>query len=120
LPNQSGNHVAKFKGTLDTKGLITGASYFESKSHIVLCGYSKKGKPFLYLLYDFKNHDFLSGNKRRINFPFTFLQAEGIATKDGLHYYLTNEALIRKPVLNIPQQMHYLDLSELLNTYHHK
>jgi len=111
LPNQPGHYLARFKETLDIKGLITGATYLESKKRIVLCGYSKKGKPFLYLLYDFENHDFLSGNKRRINLPFTFLQAEGIATKDGLHYYLTNEALIRKPVLNIPQQMHFLDLT---------
>lgn len=117
LPNQSGNHVATFKKTLDTKGLITGAAYLESKKLIVLCGYSKKGKPFLYLLYDFKNQDFLSGNKRRIALPFSFLQTEGIATKDGLHYYLTNESLIRKPILNVPQQIHHLDLSSLLDFY---
>ncbi|MEO7978835.1 T9SS C-terminal target domain-containing protein [Flavobacterium sp.] len=120
LPNQSGNHVAQFKETLDTKGLVTGATYVESKSLIALCGYSKKGKPFLYFLYDLKNHDFLSGNKRRITLPFSFLQAEGIATKNGSDYYLTNEALIRKPVLNVPQQIHYLDLSKILNSYLHK
>lgn len=120
LPNQSGNHVAQLKHTLDTKGLITGATYLESKKLIVLCGYSKTGKSFLYLLYDFKNDDFLSGNKRRINLKLPFHQIEGIATKDGLHYYLTNESLIRKPILNVPQQIHYFDLSTVLNSYLHK
>jgi hypothetical protein len=113
LAIKSGKHIAQYKETIDTQGLITGAAYSESKKRIVLCGYSKKGKTFLYLLYDFKNHDFLKGNQRKINLKLPFHQIEGIATKDGLHYYLTNESLVRKPVLNVPQQMHYFDLSSL-------
>ncbi|MCR4032245.1 MULTISPECIES: T9SS C-terminal target domain-containing protein [Flavobacterium] len=120
LPNQAGNHVAKFKSTLDTKGLVTGATHLEDKNLIVLCGYTKIGKPFLYLLYDFKNQDFTSGNKRRINLKLPFHQIEGIATKNGLHYFLTNEALVRKPVINVPQQIHYYDLSSVLGLYLHK
>ena len=120
LPNQPGKHIAKLKEILNTEGLVTGAAYLESKKLIVLCGYTKKGKSFLYLLYDFKDYDFLSGNKRKINLKLPFHQIEGIATKDGLHYYLTNESLIRKPILNVPQQIHYFDLSSLLNSYLHK
>lgn len=120
LPNTSGDHVAQLKHTLDTKGLVTGATYLESKKLIVLCGYSKIGKPFLYLLYDYKDNNFLSGNKRRITLKFPILQIEGIATQDGLHYYVTNESLIRKPVINVPQQIHHIDLSSVLNSYLHK
>jgi hypothetical protein len=120
LPNKPGKHIAQLKDSLNTKGLITGAVYLESKKLIALCGYSTKGKPFIYLLYDFKNHDFLSGNKRRINLKLSFHQIEGITTKDGLHYYLTNEALIRKPILNVRQQIHYFDLSSILDSYLHK
>jgi hypothetical protein len=120
LPNHSGDHVAQLKYTLDTKGLVTGATYLETKKLIVLCGYSKVGKPFLYLLYDYKNNDFLSGNKRRITIKFPILQIEGIATKDGLHYYFTNESLVRKPVINVRQQIHRIDLSPVLNSYLHK
>lgn len=120
LPNHAGNHIAQFKNTIDTKGLVTGAVFLENKKAIVLCGYSKLGKPFLYLLYDFKNRSFLSGNKRRINPKLPFHQIEGITTKDGLHYFITNESLVRKPVLNNPQQIHYFDLSSLLGSYLHK
>lgn len=120
LPNQSGDHVAQLKDTLDTQGLVTGATYLEPEKIIVLCGYSKVGKPFLYLLYDYKNTDFLSGNKRRIDLKLPFHQIEGIATKDGLHYYLTNEALVRKPIINVIQQIHCFDLSLLLDSYLHK
>ncbi len=117
LPKEPGNHIAQLKQTIDTKGLITAATYLESKKLITLCGYSKFGKPFLYLIYDFKNNDFLSGNKRRINLQFSFHQIEGITTTDGLHYYLTNESLIRKPILNVPQQIHYFNLSNYLSPY---
>ncbi|TDO71527.1 hypothetical protein EV143_108182 [Flavobacterium chryseum] len=120
LSKQSGIHIAKLKDTLNVKGLVTGATYLEEKKLIALCGYSKTGKPFIYLLYDFKNYDFLSGNKRKIDLQLSFHQIEGIATKDGLHYYLSNESLIRKPVLNVPQQIHYFDLSPVLNSYLHK
>jgi len=117
LPNKPGNYIAQLKGTLDTKGLVTGATYFEDKKIVVLCGYSKTGKTFLYLLYDFKNQDFLSGNKRKIDLKLPFHQVEGIATKDGLHYFITNESLVRKPIINNPQQIHYLDLSSALSQY---
>jgi len=117
LSKQSGSHIAKLKSTLDTKGLVTGATYLEDKKLITLCGYTKMGKPFLYLLYDFKNQDFLSGNKRRIDLKLPFHQIEGIATKDGLHYFITNESLVRKPVINNPQQIHYFDLSSVLSQY---
>ncbi len=120
LPNKSGNQIAQFKNTLDTEGLVTGAVYVEKKKLIALCGYSKTGKTFLYLLYDFKNHDFLSGNKRKIDLKLPFHQIEGITTKDGIHYFITNESLVRKPVLNNPQQIHYLDLSSVLDLYLHK
>ena len=119
LANKSGNHIATLTETFDTKGLVTGATYLESKKLIALCGYSTTGKPFIYLLYDFKKHSFLSGNKRRVGIKLPFHQIEGITTIDGLHYYLTNEAFIKKPILNIPQQIHYLDLSPILNSYIH-
>lgn len=117
LPNQPGNHTAQLKQTIDTKGLVTGATYLESKKLIALCGYSKLGKPFLYLLYDFKNYDFGSGNKRRIDLQLSFHQIEGITTTDGLHYYLTNETLIRKPIINVSAQIHYLDLTNILSSF---
>lgn len=120
LPNEAGTQTAKYKATLDTKGLVTGVTYLEEKKLIILCGYSKLGKPFLYLLYDFKDHEFLSGNKRRIALKLPFHQIEGIATKDGLHYFLTNEALVRKPLINVKQQIHYFDLSSVLSLYLHK
>ncbi|MEO8253111.1 MAG: T9SS C-terminal target domain-containing protein [Flavobacterium sp.] len=117
IPNTTGTHVAQKKTTLNTHGLITGATYLPSQKIIALCGYSKKAKPFIFLLYDFKNTDFLSGNKRKIQLKLPFHQVEGIATTDGIHYYLTNEKLKRKPILNVSQKLHKVNLSSLLSHY---
>lgn len=117
LPKIPGHHVAQLKAVQDIKGLVTGATYLESKNIVVLCGYTKRLKPFLYLLYDFKGTDFFAGNKRRIKLRLPFHQIEGIATEDGLHYYLTNENFSRKPFLNKAQKFHKFDLSGFLEAY---
>lgn len=109
-----GKHIAKLKETLNVKGLITGATSLFSEKRIILCGYSKKLKPFLYLLYDYKNNDFSTGNQRKIKLSLPFHQIEGIATFDGNRFYLTNESFVKKPIINTPQQMHLLDLSSYL------
>lgn len=117
LPKTPGKHIAQYKETLNVKGLVTGATYLEDKKLIALCGYSKKGKTFIYLLYNFKNYDFLSGNKRKFKLRLWFHQIEGIATQDGKLFYLTNESFIKKPIANNPQQIHHFDLSSYLSQY---
>lgn len=115
LPNSTGNHIAKFRTSLNTKGLITGATLLPNKQKIVLCGYSKKGKPFLYIVYDFNPADFSKAKFQKIRLKLRLHQVEGIATFDGVHFYITNEKLIRRPILNVPQKLHKIDLSDLNN-----
>jgi hypothetical protein len=114
LPKNPGTHIAQIKETLDVQGLITGATTLPTKKGIVLCGYSKMLQPFVYLLYDYKNNDFSTGNKRKIKIALPFHQIEGIATEDGLLFYLTNEATAKKPFIDTPQQIHSVDLSPYL------
>jgi hypothetical protein len=110
LSKVPGHYIIHKKESYDVKGLVTGAAYLESKKRLVLCGYTKIGRPFLYLLADFKGNDFFSGYKRRVEFQSKFHQIEGIATVDGNHFYLTNE-LLRFAVINVHQQLEKLDLS---------
>jgi hypothetical protein len=111
LPKIPGKYTAKLKETLDVKGLITGATLLTSGKGIILCGYSEILQPFLYLLNDYKNNDFSTGNQRKIRLPLPFHQVEGIATEDGKLFYVTNEAFIKKPFINVIQQIHTFDLS---------
>lgn len=117
LPKTPGIHQANYKASLNVNGLITGGVILEDKKIIALCGYSKKLKSFVYLLYDYKDNDFFSGNKRKIKLKLPFHQIEGITTKNGLQYYLTNENFQRKPIISIIQQLHSVDLTSYLNPY---
>ena len=117
LPKNAGKYSARFKASLDVNGLITGGVLLEDKKIIALCGYSKKLQPFLYLLYDYKGTDFFSGNKRKLKVALPFHQIEGIASNDGLHYYMTNEKFTKKPFITTIQQLHAVDLSILLESY---
>ncbi|MES2574422.1 MAG: T9SS C-terminal target domain-containing protein [Bacteroidota bacterium] len=114
LPKNPGIHIAQLKDTFNVKGLITGSTILPSEKGIVLCGYTKKLKPFLYLIYDCKNYNFSTANQRRIKLSLPFHQIEGITTFDGKLFYLTNESFVRKPIINTTQQMHTFDLSAYL------
>lgn len=117
LPKVPGNHIANKKASYNIQGLITGATYFESKRLVVLCGYTSLLHPFLFLLYDFQSLDFFSGNKRRITISLPFHQIEGITTQDGLKYYISNESFVLQPFTNSPQKLHIFNLSTFLLGY---
>jgi len=117
LSKSPGTQVAKLKATYDVKGLVTGATYLQEKQVIGLCGYSKQLQPFIFLMYDFKGVDFFGGNKRKVSVSLPFTQVEGIATNNGLRWYLSNEAFVQGQLINTPQKLHVLDLNPLLGRY---
>jgi hypothetical protein len=116
LPKTPGSWEAKFRDRYNVEGLITGATFVESKNLIVLSGYSKTLLPFLFLLYDFEEVDFFGGNKRKVTINLPFHQVEGIATEDGLMYYISNETFTYSIITN-KQKLHLLDLSDWLQAY---
>ena len=128
LSKMPGTHVAHRRGTYNVKGLITGATYLPEYQLIVLCGYDYDKKnllsalhPFVVLLYDFKDGDLLSGNKRRLEFNSgEKAQIEGIATSNGLDYYLTCEHFTTTQMgitFDFPAQLYRLDLRKYLLPY---
>ena len=116
LPKQPGTYVAQYRNSYDVEGLITGATYLENKKLVVLTGYSALLQPFLFLLYDFQPFDFFSGNKRKITVNLPFHQVEGIATEDGLMYFISNE-YFSYSVITVPQKLHLIDLTAFLSHY---
>jgi len=116
LPKTPGTHTAVLRGVLNTLGMITGATSVESKKLVVLCGYTNFLEPFIYLLYDYPGTEFIRGNKRRINLSLQFHQVEGVATNNGLKYYLSNELFNSPPFLS-RSRMHIVDLSGYLSNY---
>jgi hypothetical protein len=98
-------------------GLITGATYLEEYRLVALSGYSVSLQPFIFLLYDFRETAFFGGNKRKISVGLLFHQVEGIASDNGLKFYLSNEKFYQPPVFNVTQKMHNLDMSTYLGYY---
>lgn len=117
LPKDPGVQIAQKKAEYNIQGLVTGACILEQEQLVALCGYTGILQPFIYLLYDYPNYDFFEGNKRRVNITIPFLQAEGITTRDGLIYYLSNELFEYEPATNISQRLYQFDLSPLLGEY---
>lgn len=116
LSKAPGTHIANLKVTYNVQGLITGATSFLAENLIVLSGYSSSLQPFIYLLYDYNGTNFFSGNKRKIGLNLAFHQVEGIATNNGLKYYISNELFTQFP-FNVPQKLQVLNLNTYLANY---
>jgi hypothetical protein len=117
LPKTPGSHVAQFVGTINVNGLITGATYLPGKKLVALSGYTSMLSPFMYLLYDFQGNEFFSGNRRKVSISASLHQMEGIATADGINFYMSNEHFQQAAIVNIAQKLHIIDMSEYLQTY---
>ena len=128
LPKTPGTHIAHRRETYNVKGLITGATYIPEYQIVVLCGYDYDKKnifsalhPFVFLLYDFKDGFFFSGNKRRLDFSSGVKsQIEAIATSNALDYYLTCEHFQTTRMgltFDFPAQLWQVDLRKYLLPY---
>ena len=127
LPKTPGTHIAHRRGTYNTQGLVTGATYLPEYRLVVLCGYDYGSfltslHPFILLLYDFQGNDFFSGNKRRLDFEsMEKAQIEAIATPNALDYFITNEHFsgffMGVLSINIPAMLQHLDLRDYLLPY---
>lgn len=109
LPKREGNYQIAPKNSFKIKGLVTGATLVTKKNMLALCGYTKNGKPFISVFYDFNKTDFFSGKHFKIKIKPRFQQIEAITSQDGKRFYLTSEHL-KFLTINKPQKMHVLDL----------
>ncbi len=99
-----------------TEGMVTGACYQPERGRLVLCGYNMFCMPFVYLFDGFSGCDFASGRQTRVEFTNGIgWQTEGIATTDGLHYYLTCEHLDAYGITH-PAQLLTLNLTAFFSS----
>jgi hypothetical protein len=113
LPKTPGNYTAQPVDTVDVGGLVTGATITD-RGVIALCGYTKNGRPFVQLLYDYPAGKPGRGNKRRLYVDILLHQVEAIEHYRDGYFFLTNEAVRRPPFVDIPPKLHLLDLSDVL------
>lgn len=111
IPKTPGHWEARRLFDIAIEGMVTGACYQPERSRLVLCGYNMLCMPFVYLFDGFTGSDFIGGRQQRLELTNGIgWQTEGIATTDGLHYYLTCEHLNAYGITH-PAQLLTLDLT---------
>lgn len=92
LPKHPGTYTAMRRFSLATRGLVTAASFHPASHRLVLLGYTLLVQPFVIVLDAFDASPGQRGQRLPLNNPVG-TQTEGLATLDGQHFFLTNEAL---------------------------
>ena len=101
IPKVPGNYSAIIRDSFDVDGLITAAD-IAPDGVISLLGYEDKatGEAFQWLLFDYKNMDVFSGNKRKLSLGSIIErgQVEGLVFSQNGEGYISSEAVsIIKP-----------------------
>ena len=96
LPKTPGDFVAEHITTFNTAGLVTGADINTESNEITLVGYvNNEWTPFSWLLFDFHDNNFFSGNKRRIDFlNIIATQTEAVVYTIGKNEVITSEGRV--------------------------
>jgi hypothetical protein len=98
--------------------MVTGASIDKNSGNISLLAYidNELGiyNSFIYMLWDYTEHGFFSGNKRRIDIGsmFTLGQTEGIALNAGHKGFITSEEI--NTIITIPPMLFSFDFHDYL------
>lgn len=117
IPKTPGIWLADSVLSLPVEGLVTGACFQPERRLLVLCGYNSLCSPFVFLAYDFEDLAFDRASHQRIPLSNGMgTQIEGIATVDGIHYFLSCEKFNHLGVTK-PSQLLRLNLSEQLSDY---
>ncbi|MBL0127772.1 MAG: T9SS type A sorting domain-containing protein [Flavobacteriales bacterium] len=91
LPATPGDHVAEARGTFDTNGVITAASW-DGVDRLALLGHEDDpGQPFIWLFSNVEGHDFFAANALHRNVDLFDHQTEGIAWRTPDEWVISNE-----------------------------
>lgn len=116
LPTTPGEHTAMLVESFDVEGLITGADISENGA-VVLVGYTEVSTTFMWLLFDYQNSDFFSGNKRKIALgtAFTDGQIEGVTFRASGYGYISSEAFSVGGQVFEVQKLSTFDISQWID-----
>ncbi|MFZ1689334.1 MAG: T9SS type A sorting domain-containing protein, partial [Flavobacteriales bacterium] len=92
LPAVPGDQMAVSRDTLDTQGLVTGATYDPITGAVALVGYTNTVFiPFVWQLSGYPGHNFFDGTAVRHALSLAFVQMEAIAWRGPGAVFLSNE-----------------------------
>lgn len=109
MPKQAGHYKLDIYDQFNVRGLLTGADYHSDNKTLVLVGY-ENFVPFVWVLWDFNDDLFFSGNKKRVDFAhIQGAQTEAICFKDDNNILMTCEDSF------IPPHLYQLNLNQIIN-----
>ena len=116
LPRTPGTYTAYLIETLNAGFLVTGAG-IQANGVIALLGYNNIGVApiYIYMLYDYSDNLFFSGNKRMFNVSnaLTYGQTEGIDFRSGGFGYISNERS-QQSIFNIAPKLRSFNITPYL------
>lgn len=99
LPKETGDYELDVHERFNVRGLITGADFNEHHQTLILVGY-ENFIPFTWVIWDFDEDLFFSGNKKRVDFAYIQgAQTEGICFKNSQYIFMSCEASFYEPRL---------------------
>lgn len=109
MPKQAGYYALDIHDEFNVRGLLTGADYHSEIGTLVLIGY-ENFVPFVWVIWDFKDDAFFSGNKKRVDFAhIQGAQTESICFKDEDNILMTCEDSF------IPPRLYQLNLKQIIS-----
>ncbi len=111
--------VATLEDSFFVNGLITDASINQSSGNVFLLGYKNNGgnlySSFVWMLWDYNQREFFTGNKRRIEIGsmFTVGQTEGLCLQNESRGFMSSEQI--SSVITIDPKLFKFDFSQFLS-----
>ena len=116
LPATPGTHIAQLRDSLNVVGQITAADISDD-GLVVLLGYNKSTiEAFMWLLFDFPESRFFSGNKRRISLGSVIAtsQVEGIVFRNETRGYICAEERVINQAIVLPPKLMAFEVAQWL------
>jgi hypothetical protein len=114
LPKEPGIYTARLDSDMYANGLITGATFNQVDSVILLTGYTRVLTPIMWMFWDFRGGSVFNGNKRKININLPLHQIEAAEWISGNDYLITNEAF--ESLGNVPAAMFRVNTDAWIST----
>lgn len=112
VPKKAGEYTVEVVNEFFVDGLITAAEYHDESGMLSLLGY-KDFMPFIWVFWNYQEHDFFGGEKRRYNLESIHgAQTEGICFNDK------GDILISCEQSYFPQRLYGIPIKELTREAH--
>ena len=111
LSSQAGKHKANYISSFNTQGMVTGAAINKEMDILLLTTYSPLLNVNVWAFTNFKGHNLLGGNAKRLNFANPLSgQIEGVTFTGNHKAYLSSEGF-QKYIFSFSPTLYSVDFS---------